>query len=167
MKTQIKEHIQQNYLTKNTKNINVLTKTITYIAKRNKLAKPHLPTTKEIREAIPELKERKTNEVSALLGNYMNKGLLDNAGNSNTKRWYVSDTKLLNMIKSDKIKIVKDDNIVTNKIVTEKYKLKIDNTELIFYSLDELNKLKDKLNMNYEVIKVTETLTTKEEIIQL
>ena len=76
------------------------------------------------------------------------------------------------MIKSNKIKIVKDDNIVTNKIVTnkivtEKYKLKIDNTELIFYSLDELNKLKDKLNMNYEVIKVTETLTTKEEIIQL
>ena len=167
MKTQIKEHIQQNYLTKNTKNINVLTKIITYIAKRNKLAKPHLPTTREIQEAIPELEERKTNEVSALLGNYMNKGLLDNAGNSNTKRWYVSDTKLLNMIKSDKIKIVKDDNIVTNKIVTEKYKLKIDNTELIFYSLDELNKLKDKLNMNYEVIKVTETLTTKEEIIQL
>lgn len=167
MKTQIKEHIQQNYLTKNTKNINVLTKIITYIAKRNKLAKPHLPTTREIQEAIPELEERKTNEVSALLGNYKNKGLLDNAGNSNTKRWYVSDTKLLNMIKSNKIKTFKDDNIVTNKIVTEKYKLKIDNTELIFYSLDELNKLKDKLNMNYEVIKVTETLTTKEEIIQL
>jgi len=167
MKTQIKEHIQQNYLTKNTKNINVLTKIITYIAKRNKLAKPHLPTTREIQEAIPELEERKTNEVSALLGNYMNKGLLDNAGNSNTKRWYVSDTKLLNMIKSNKIKTFKDDNIVTNKIVTEKYKLKIDNTELIFYSLDELNKLRDKLNMNYEVIKVTETLTTKEEIIQL
>lgn len=165
MKTQIKEHIQQNYLTRNTKNINVLVKAITYIAKRNKLAKPHLPTTKEIQEAIPELKNKKTNEVSALLGNYMDKGLLDNAGNSNTKRWYVSDTQLLNMVKSNRVESTKKDNNVIDKLINIKYKLKLDNMELTFYSLDELNKLKEKLNIECEIVKITETLTTKEEII--